>query len=204
MSLYKEETVVEEERSMSQYSTTSGYKYDESISALQKMIRRGDEVEAMYWAIELEGKYHQALWDRLEVISHEDIGITSMNTILFIRTCKEQYLEFRGKESGSRRLMLSNAILALCRAQKTRVADHFNISSYRRLPEERKEIPDVAKDVHTRSGEILDRDWDHFFEEGTILLDGLPIDADPYKESAVDKVKRDIPRVGEAGSQFNE
>jgi len=196
--------VVEEERSMSQYSTTSGYKYDESFSALQKMIRRGDEVEAMYWAIELEGKYYQALWDRLEVISHEDIGITSINTILFIRTCKEQYLEFRGKESGSRRLMLSNAILALCRAQKTRVADHFNISSYRRLPEERKEIPDVAKDIHTRSGEILGRGWDHFFEECTILLDGLPIDADPYKESAVDKVNRDIPRVGEEGSQFNE
>ena len=196
--------MVEEERSMSQYSTTSGYKYDESFSALQKMIRRGDEVEAMYWAIELEGKYYQALWDRLEVISHEDIGITSINTILFIRTCKEQYLEFKGKESGSRRLMLSNAILALCRAQKTRVADHFNISSYRRLPEERKEIPDVAKDIHTRSGEILGRGWDHFFEECTILLDGLPIDADPYKESAVDKVNRDIPRVGEEGSQFNE
>ena len=196
--------MVEEERSMSQYSTTSGYKYDESFSALQKMIRRGDEVEAMYWAIELEGKYYQALWDRLEVISHEDIGITSINTILFIRTCKEQYLEFRGKESGSRRLMLSNAILALCRAQKTRVADHFNISSYRRLPEERKEIPDVAKDIHTRSGEILGRGWDHFFKECTILLDGLPIDADPYKESAVDKVNRDIPRVGEEGSQFNE
>lgn len=196
--------MVEEERSMSQYSTTSGYKYDESFSALQKMIRRGDEVEAMYWAIELEGKYYQALWDRLEVISHEDIGITSINTILFIRTCKEQYLEFRGKESGSRRLMLSNAILALCRAPKTRVADHFNISSYRRLPEERKEIPDVAKDIHTRSGEILGRGWDHFFEECTILLDGLPIDADPYKESAVDKVNRDIPRVGEEGSQFNE
>ena len=68
----------------------------------------------------------------------------------------------------------------------------------------RKEIPDVAKDIHTRSGEILGRGWDHFFEECTILLDGLPIDADPYKESAVDKVNRDIPRVGEEGSQFNE
>ena len=196
--------MVEEERSMSKYTTTSGYKYDESISALQKMIRRGDEVEAMYWAIELEGKYHNDMWDRLEVISHEDIGITSMNTILFVRTCKEQYLEFREKNSGSRRLMLANAILALCRATKTRVADHFNISSYRRLPEERKEIPDIAKDVHTRSGEILGRDWDHFFNECTILLDGLPMDADPYKESAVEKVKRDIPRVGEEGSEFNE
>ena len=56
--------MVEEERSMSKYTTTSGYKYDESISALQKMIRRGDEVEAMYWAIELEGKYHNDMWSQ--------------------------------------------------------------------------------------------------------------------------------------------
>ena len=56
--------MVEEERSMSKYTTTSGYKYDESISALQKMIRRGDEVEAMYWAIELEGKYHNDMNSR--------------------------------------------------------------------------------------------------------------------------------------------
>ena len=195
--------MVEEERAMSRFSTTSGYGYDETISALQKMIRRGDEVEAMYWAIELEENFNSSLWDRLEVISHEDIGITSMDVIIFVRTCKEQYLEFRGKGSGSRRLMLSNAILALCRAKKTRVADHFNISSYRRLPEERREIPDVAKDVHTKLGEAMSRGWDHFFEEGTILRDGLPIDADPYRESAVDKVVRDIPRVGEYGSQFN-
>ncbi len=30
------------------------------------------------------------------------------------------------------------------------------------------------------------------------------MNADPYKESAVEKVKRDIPRVGEEGSEFNE
>ncbi|GIT16503.1 MAG: hypothetical protein CM1200mP38_1600 [Dehalococcoidia bacterium] len=76
--------MVEEERSMSKYTTTSGYKYDESISALQKMIRRGDEVEAMYWAIELEGKYHNDMWDRLEVISHEDIG-DNFNEYNFVR-----------------------------------------------------------------------------------------------------------------------
>ena len=195
--------MVEEERVMSRFSTTSGYKYDETISALQKMIRRGDEVEAMYWAIELEEHFNTALWDRLEVISHEDIGITSMEVIVFVRTCKQQYMEFLSKESGSRRLMLSNAILALCRARKTRVADHFNISCYRRLPEERREIPDVAKDVHTRIGETLSRGWDHFFENGTILKEGLPLDSDPYRESAEDKVKRDIPRVGEPGSDFS-
>ena len=54
--------MVEEERVMSRFSTTSGYKYDETISALQKMIRRGDEVEAMYWAIELEEHFNVALW----------------------------------------------------------------------------------------------------------------------------------------------
>ena len=109
--------MLEDERVMSEVFTASGYRYDETISAsgyrydetisaLQKTIRRGDEVSAMYWAIELEGEFHNELWSRLEVISHEDIGITSMDVIMFVRTCKTQYLEFHDRGSGSRRLML--------------------------------------------------------------------------------------------------
>ena len=45
--------------------------------------------------------------------------------------------------------------------------------------------------------------WDHFFENGTILKEGLPLDSAPYRESAEDKVKRDITRVGEPGSDFS-
>ena len=194
--------MLEDERSMSQILTTSGYRYDETISALQKTIRRGDEVSAMYWAIELESEFYLDLWNRLEVISHEDIGITSMEVITFIRTCKTQYLEFRDRDSGSRRLMLANAILAMCRAEKTRVADHFNISSYRRLENERREIPDFAKDIHTRSGEALGRGWDHFFNECTYLQSGLALDADPYRKEAIHKVESDVPRVGEIGSTY--
>ena len=194
--------MLEDERVMSEVFTASGYRYDETISALQKTIRRGDEVSAMYWAIELEREFHNELWNRLEVISHEDIGITSMDVIMFVRTCKTQYLEFHDRGSGSRRLMLSNAILAMCRAEKTRVADHFNISSYRRTEEDRQDIPDFAKDVHTRSGEQLGRGWDHFFTECTYLKAGLKPDEDPYKAEAIRKVKADIPRVGEEGSPF--
>ena len=195
--------MLEDERVMSEVFTASGYRYDETISALQKTIRRGDEVSAMYWAIELEGEFHNELWSRLEVISHEDIGITSMDVIMFVITCKTQYLEFHDRGSGSRRLMLSNAILAMCRAEKTRVADHFNISSYRRTTEDRRDIPDFAKDVHTRSGEKLGRGWEHFFTECTYLKTGLRPDEDPYREEAIRKVKADIPRVGEEGSPFN-
>ena len=195
--------MLEDERVMSEVFTVSGYQYDETISALQKTIRRGDEISAMYWAIELEGKFSNELWNRLEVISHEDIGITSMDVIMFVRTCKTQYLEFQERDSGSRRLMLSNAILAMCRAEKTRVADHFNISSYRRTVDDRKDIPDFAKDVHTRAGEKLGRGWDHFFTECTYLQTGLGPNEDPYREEAIRKVKADVPRVGEEGSPFN-
>ena len=89
--------MLEDERVMSEVFTASGYRYDETISALQKTIRRGDEVSAMYWAIELEREFHNELWNRLEVISHEDIGITSMDVIMFVRTCKTQYLEFHNR-----------------------------------------------------------------------------------------------------------
>lgn len=195
--------MLEDERVMSEVFTVSGYQYDETISALQKTIRRGDEISAMYWAIELEGKFSNELWNRLEVISHEDIGITSMDVIMFVRTCKTQYLEFQERDSGSRRLMLSNAILAMCRAEKTRVADHFNIFSYRRTVDDRKDIPDFAKDVHTRAGEKLGRGWDHFFTECTYLQTGLGPNEDPYREEAIRKVKADVPRVGEEGSPFN-
>ncbi len=51
-----------------QIKTENGYDFGAVISALQKDIRRGNEVEAMYWCLELYRRYHNALWTRLRVI----------------------------------------------------------------------------------------------------------------------------------------
>jgi hypothetical protein len=55
--------------------TGQGYPFDEVASALQKSIRRGLEIEAMYWAAEMETRYPDYLWKRLQIISVEDISI---------------------------------------------------------------------------------------------------------------------------------
>jgi replication-associated recombination protein RarA len=44
------------------------------VSALQKDIRRGNEYEALFWAVKLESLNPTRLWNRLKVIASEDIG----------------------------------------------------------------------------------------------------------------------------------
>jgi len=48
--------------------TKNGYDLLETLSAIQKEIRRCKEYEAVYWAVELESLNPKALWNRLRVI----------------------------------------------------------------------------------------------------------------------------------------
>jgi len=152
---------------------TNKYDLGEVISAVQKLIRRADEWEAMWFALELIPKYEAYLWKRLVVICLEDIGIASPDVLLYVRACRESYFEFRedGRD-GSARLALSNAILRMCRSTKTRIADEFQcVLNQRRLqnPEERREVPDFALDKHTAGGRRLGRGVDHWLDEGCRL-----------------------------------
>ena len=65
----------------------------ECISAMQKFIRRGMEREAMEMAVELgHTSKGFATWvtTRLEIISHEDVGLAAPEIIPLVRTCCEQ------------------------------------------------------------------------------------------------------------------
>lgn len=162
-------------------TTPGGHRMDECISALQKSIRRGLEREAMYWAIEIECLAHQYLWNRLEVIVNEDIGIANPLAIVTAHTLKEQYLDMRARGKTSTRLVLANAIMLMCRSPKSRLADHFQMVAYRST--ERFEVPDWALDKHTGRGRALGRDTEHFFTVGG-QLDDAPL-SDPYQEEAL-------------------
>lgn len=68
-----------------------GYNDDEVKSALQKDIRRGNEDNAMYWAMEIANEYvvfkagGKASWswlvNRLKIICYEDIGLADPEAI---------------------------------------------------------------------------------------------------------------------------
>ena len=132
--------------------TNRGYFFDELTSCLQKSIRRGVEKDALRAAIELEYEYPFFLWDRITVIAHEDIGIADMEAVKFVEVCRAAYFR-RAVRRESEGLFLANAILALCRAKKSRIGDDFAIVMYREAFDEVPfEIPEYALDRHTGKG----------------------------------------------------
>ena len=180
------------ELSLFKLQTPEGYPFDEAVSALQKSIRRGLEEDAMFWAAELETRYHDYLWKRLQVISIEDIGIADPQVVLYVAEMRRLYQELRKeydkepkKKSRSFRMVLGNAILAMCRAKKSRIGDEFQIAIYgRREAGWKLEIPDYALDRHTSRGRGMKRGQEHFWSEGVKLSNESKLH-NPYSEEAV-------------------
>ena len=149
------------------------------LSALQKCIRRGLEYETLFFAVELETMNQKALWNRLKIIASEDVGFATPIMPILVETLEKQYLH-EGLD-GSRLLFLSNAIVCLCRSQKSRVTDDLlNIVKLEHEKGKRIQIPDFAFDKHTQKGRNMYRGWEHFFDEGSKLEnEAFP---NPWKE----------------------
>ena len=147
------------------------------VSAMQKCIRRGMEVEAMQFACELihtSKALCSMACNRLEVISHEDIDTASQPHIVpFVRAACEQAKAWYDKDKlGKCRLPVGNAIRMMCRAVKSREGDHFQaaIGLKALLEDFVPEVPDFAIDMHTMRGKRMGRGLKHFREVGTKLV----------------------------------
>lgn len=145
----------------------------ELLSALQKDIRRGKEYEALHWAMRLESMNQKALWNRLKIIASEDIGYKNPNLPIIIETLEKQYAEAwnRKDKHGASRVFLSNAIIIMCRSEKSRVTDDLLNVVYGEIQHEGKklDIPAYAKDVHTYEGKAKGSGIEEFFDEGSKL-----------------------------------
>ncbi|MBN1581066.1 MAG: hypothetical protein JXA89_10215 [Anaerolineae bacterium] len=167
------------------FTEQNGYALGDAISALQKEIRRGNEYEAMYWALELVPRYEVYLWKRLLVIANEDIGIANQAVLLLVPSQRDVYFVFREEgRDGSARLVLANTILAMCRSPKSRIADHFQcVVNQDRLHGTALDVPDYALDKHTTQGKTMGRGVQHWREEGCVLEPVGDV-ADPYEDRA--------------------
>lgn len=168
--------------------TASGYPLDEVTSALQKEIRRGNPMEAGYWALELQRSgYWKHLWKRLTIIASEDIG--DPDIVVLVGALREGFA-FCEKASKTTMhwILAAHAVLAMCEVEKTRKVDHFAYLLQMRYEEDwRLEVPDYAVDMHTTRGKRLGRDIGHFFQEGAKIH---PLRAgvdDPYEEPCLEK-----------------
>ena len=170
--------------------TQNGYPLGEVISALQKDIRRSNEEEALYWAMELLPRFEMYLWRRLLVICNEDIGLGAPSVLVQLPALRAQFFEFRelGKD-GTCRLILANAIMLMCRAPKARTADHLQRVVTQQWMEDHRsgqmrEIPDYALDKHTARGKNLGRGGFDFWVDVGCYLERKADVADPYAERA--------------------
>ena len=169
--------------------TKNGYLLKEIASALQKDIRRGNEKEALGWALEMFPEYSNYVWKRLLVISAEDVEDPQACSI--VNAFRESFYfsnERRAKgEDYKHRIFITKAVLFLARAVKSRESDHAQhyIDQTRetgKLPA----IPDYAFDVHTKKGRTGGADKRKFFEDEQKSL--KPQGKDEYF-SKLDKTK---------------
>ncbi len=143
---------------------------DEVISALQKEIRRGNVENAAMLAYEMVAtspELEQKLWDRLAVISVEDIGFGEVNAPLMIHALEELSHHF-GYGAGDRVLFAIHAVRYLASRQKDRSSDEMlNWIKYAITHENaRPVIPDYALDMHTARGNQMGHGVRHFLEHG--------------------------------------
>jgi replication-associated recombination protein RarA len=159
------------------------------LSAMQKCIRRGLEREAMQFACELghtSKAFATMVGNRLEIISHEDVGLAAPELIPLVHvSCQQAKAFYDRAEFGKWRMPIGTAVRALCRAPKSREGDHFNAAIG--LPNElhgvAPEVPDWAYDHHTTRGRKLGRGVEYFRTESTKLVPP-PDGPDPYEAEA--------------------
>lgn len=167
------------------------------VSCVQKMIRRGQEEEAIFWALELDQSGFTAwVWKRLLVIGSEDVGLADSTAVLLTHSLYRAWKDEREKDKqATGGLFLVHAVIVLARAKKSRIADSAYIALGDAAPP--RPVPDIALDLHCRAGQRMGRGWTWFFEHSGLLADPetgeLTEDGstpDPYRERARQVLER--------------
>ncbi len=138
-----------------------------------KRNRRGHTENAALLAYEMLAtgeELETKLWQRLQVISVEDIGLGRPDAPVLVRALYQMH---RGLPAGAgdRALMAIHAVRFLCGCTKDRGSDELlswvkqAVEVDGRLPE----IPDYALDMHTAAGRARGRGKRHFLEEGAVV-----------------------------------
>lgn len=154
--------------------TRRGFPFDEAASSLQKCLRRGQEEDALYWALELdESGFTGYVWRRLLVITSEDIGLAEPHLPATIAALHQTALHLegnaRGRRQGAGRLQLTHAVLLLARARKSRIVNNALLAIS--ADDTVRSVRPEALDRHTKRGRELGRDRAHFAEEASLVAD---------------------------------
>jgi len=179
--------------------TPRGFALDEAISALQKAIRRGRNLEAIYWGHELWEKFPAYFWRRMMVIVSEDCAATPDAAVQVGQLAMNAQLASknfaRGQCGG---IIEAQAILVACRAPKSKEAlDAVSLVREAKTKGFRIEPPDYAVDLHTSRGKRSGKDIQHFIDHGRLIAGECG--RNQYEEARWGGKQRYLPLPGENG-----
>lgn len=133
--------------------TKHGIEFGVATSALQKLIRRGDEQNAIGVMLELYDVAPHYVAKRLLVIASEDIGLADVPTVLAVNQLVMGWTEGKKFSWYMTPHQLAQAVMMLCRANKsTEVEDAISYIRARLDSGWKPEIPPEAIDMHTQQG----------------------------------------------------
>lgn len=170
----------------------NGLLLSDVVSALQKMIRRGKEYEAIYfgYCMHISG-FGRYLWRRICVVQNEDVGLGNPMAPVVVNSLRQMW-ESNIKSVKEPRLedflFPLQAILFLCRAPKLREGDTLanivqeDFKAGLEIP-----IPEVALDPHTAKGKVKWGRWN----------EGTPEENRKRVQMWFDEWSKVIPKVGE-------
>lgn len=166
--------------------TRHGFQADEVISGLQKEIRRANTENAVLLAYEMlttSPELEAKLWQRLKIISVEDIGWGELQAPRLILALDRMRAEF-DYQSVERTLLAVHAVRVLASLPKDRSSDEMAawIRHQVEQGELRPHIPDYALDVHTARGQQMGRGRRHFLEEAAQIAPERPGRDRTYRE----------------------
>lgn len=161
--------------------TKLGYEFDEVASALQKEVRRGDEEAALWWGMELYEVAYYYFWKRILIMAAEDVGMAAPEVVQQVillavawKMCKDTSYYVDPQHAVM-------AILLLARAPKgTEVDDAKNLMLERRRAGRKIEVPEYARDAHTKSGKAMKKDVADWYRDRNKV-----IPTNPYREKLV-------------------
>lgn len=133
-----------------------GTPLNEAVSILIKELRRGRELQALYWARQIEsGGFYKYVWRRLAIFAAEDVGLGNPLGIVVVQSLQNAYMTARSDSSKSTPdgNLITMAVMVLARSEKNRECDHLKNVEHSMVKHGwRPEVPEYAIDAHTRRG----------------------------------------------------
>lgn len=172
--------------------TRDGYDFYSIASLFQKSIRRGDIPKASFAAWQLMEKYEGYMWNRMLIITAEDIDGMVGWAIIGLKIQQDMVKKHtNGKNKGT--IFVAKAIEILCKSRKCRdacyidcnwlwnddkVKETLTAEDLECLPEaelENGKIPSWVYDVHTYWGKKAGKTvWDMIRDEENALTPKAP------------------------------